>query len=666
MAGALGVATALAATPQVALATEQGSVTIGSSAGDAPTYRAYQIFEADITPDGHATDVEFGGSKALDGGTTQTVNGDDVFPYAVRERLIADGVLAEEERYRVGSWSAERTLEFLYDVWEAPKQSTTRILDDDDIGMSVANAWRERADTVYERPYRLLSANTAYDLDEGWWLIINDPSSPVTTAPIFTVVNHDVPVTVTEKAEVPGVPVVSKLVMEDSTGTYGSSADAHVGQAIRFKLEGTVGANYASFDSYPYVFSDHLGNSWGGMDMTAAQVEGVIVKVDGTTLDSSDYAVNLTDSEERILSVGFMDLKQLPGVTVTADSVITVEYDAHLTDSVACGTTGNENRVTVSYYANPGDDSMSQSEVASAMVYAYGMLINKVDKQSRQPLGGARFTIQAEENVTGYRWGSLVRSHETDLRILLPLIWDANVLPTDSETLSVAYRLMTNTQRMRYLAFGSNGANGWTSDAQDLFDFFKAMQTQLSPQSVDEVLSDAFAQRFYDALDASDPQQETWMSNIECFVPIIQNPQYVQSDGSLGSQAHEFETNGSGSANVWGIDEGSYIISETVAPDGYDTWDAPMRLRITRSLNAEGQLTGLTATLFGGESGGATGVTACSPESGVVEVRVGDAKKVSLPVTGLDGVTAIVIVGVAVIVISLVQIRRNSKRRNRG
>ncbi len=45
---------------------------------------------------------------------------------------------------------------------------------------------------------------------------------------------------------------------------------------------------------------------------------------------------------------------------------------------------------------------------------------------------------------------------------------------------------------------------------------------------------------------------------------------YVQADGSFGTDAHEFETDANGEIHVQGLDAGTYTVSETTAPTGYN------------------------------------------------------------------------------------------------
>lgn len=144
---------------------------------------------------------------------------------------------------------------------------------------------------------------------------------------------------------------------------------------------------------------------------------------------------------------------------------------------------------------------------------------------------------------------------------------------------------------------------------------------------------------------------------------------YVQADGSLAKDAHEFVTADGGKISVKGLDAGTYRVSETVAPKGYDKIDDfTFTIDPTYGGDDGQQLTALDTTVTGakgdviaGESDGslndnhldAKSNTATDVETGTVRVTVGDAKITKLPLTGEEGIGVAVGVGAAGVVISL-------------
>ena len=158
---------------------------------------------------------------------------------------------------------------------------------------------------------------------------------------------------------------------------------------------------------------------------------------------------------------------------------------------------------------------------------------------------------------------------------------------------------------------------------------------------------------------------------------------YVQADGSLGTTAYEFTTSSDGKFTVPRIDEGTYTVHETAAPEGYAAEDADITIVISSTLDQQaGACTNLTATVSGGEAAGAAtdvathlagaddvskfGVGAPNVEAGTVGVVTSDPKEIVMPVTGLEGTTALVIGATAAVVIGGASLLLTRKRKEEG
>lgn len=155
--------------------------------------------------------------------------------------------------------------------------------------------------------------------------------------------------------------------------------------------------------------------------------------------------------------------------------------------------------------------------------------------------------------------------------------------------------------------------------------------------------------------------------------PVVANPdsgKYVQADGSLGEEAFEFESDDDGNIVVPRVDEGTYIVRETQAPAGYELQDADITVTITSSLDqTTGALENLATQVSGGEAAPegqvATHVVTTAAATGTSEVQTSDDKKVLLPVTGMDGVTASVLLASGVTAVSAAGLIR-SRRKGAG
>lgn len=143
--------------------------------------------------------------------------------------------------------------------------------------------------------------------------------------------------------------------------------------------------------------------------------------------------------------------------------------------------------------------------------------------------------------------------------------------------------------------------------------------------------------------------------------------QYVQENGSLGTDEHQFKTNASGEISVTGLDAGTYTVHEVEGSNpGYNTLDD-----FTFTITAEG-LGELEGATFDGNTdpntlrvtAGKDGSTLVTPsvDGGTVTLTVKNKKGSNLPLTGLNGVTFTWIAGGAVLCIGVAHLIRSRKQ----
>ena len=154
---------------------------------------------------------------------------------------------------------------------------------------------------------------------------------------------------------------------------------------------------------------------------------------------------------------------------------------------------------------------------------------------------------------------------------------------------------------------------------------------------------------------------------------------YVQENGSLGIDRHEFETANGGVIEVTGLDAGVYTVTETSAPSGYTTVDPfTFEIKPTMTANDPGAgLTGLVGELktsqtdkvIPGLTDRKSGDNKLTKKDnseknadGTLNITVGDTKQINLPLTGLNGVTFTWIAGGAVLCIGVAHLIRSRKR----
>ena len=221
----------------------------------------------------------------------------------------------------------------------------------------------------------------------------------VGTAPIFMAVG-DTAKTVTEKA---AIPTLDKKVKEDKSETFGKVADANKDQELDFELTATLPTNYDAFDAYHVRFNDTLP---GGMSLKDNNANSVVVKVFSGASDTTgvDVTSQLTGNVGGItytgdvLTVNIADLRALTGVTITKDSVIKVDYKAHIDADGVIGQAGNDNSCTLTYTNDPVAKSDGVTSAKTTKTTTYQLGLEKVDKQTREALAGAKFTIQVADS----------------------------------------------------------------------------------------------------------------------------------------------------------------------------------------------------------------------------------------------------------------------------
>lgn len=167
------------------------------------------------------------------------------------------------------------------------------------------------------------------------------------------------------------VPKVDKDVKEDSTGNYGKTNDATIGDTIEFKATITTGAGFTK-----YVLRDTMS---AGLTFNA---NSVVVKVGTTTVDTSNYTV--TPNKDGYTFV--VEFKDSYIVTLPKNTKIDVYYTATLNESAVVEGNGNPNELDLAYDENNTTDKVKTT------TYTYAFDLVKNDKDKNQ-LEGAKFKL---------------------------------------------------------------------------------------------------------------------------------------------------------------------------------------------------------------------------------------------------------------------------------
>lgn len=295
---------------------------------------------------------------------------------------------------------------------------------------------------------------TATDLSAGYWIVFDKYNAaddeaaknvrPDATSKFILRVSGTESITITPKKS---YPTVVKKVKEntdvsdysytqtdtsDPTKTtnvtddnYNDVADYNIGDAVPFKLYGTLPDNYADYKHYYYKFTDTLASQF-----TAPTSDKINVKVNGVAISNDANKTNMRiNVDNQVITVSFEDIKEFaPNKT----DVITVEYEAILNENANIGLPGQENKVDLEYSNNPnieynpntsngtedkpsddnngtpddttddtpGTDKTPEDKV---IVFTYEQDIKKIDAATEEVLANAVFTLsRSKGTVTEY------------------------------------------------------------------------------------------------------------------------------------------------------------------------------------------------------------------------------------------------------------------------
>lgn len=172
-------------------------------------------------------------------------------------------------------------------------------------------------------------------------------------------------------------PSLDKQVQENSTGDYGKTNDANVGETVNFKV--TVSA----LDGSPknYVIHDKMSEG-----LTFGSV--ISVTLNNTALTAgTDYTVSTETTDGCTFEISFKD-----GV-VTPGDVIVADYDAVLNDKAVVGSTGNPNESWLEY----GDLTKLTTEPSVTRTYTWSFDVFKYTGD-KEALAGAQFVLYRFNN----------------------------------------------------------------------------------------------------------------------------------------------------------------------------------------------------------------------------------------------------------------------------
>lgn len=300
-----------------------------------------------------------------------------------------------------------------------------------------ALAWAKANNVTPVDSKKATSTTVKFDnLPLGYYLV------DTTTGSLLNLTTTSPDAVINEKNTVE--PKVDKDVKEDSTGVYGKTNDATIGDKVEFKATITTGAGYTK-----YVLRDTMS---AGLTFNANSVK---VKVGDTTVDASNYTV--TPNKDGYTFV--VEFKDSYIVTLPKNTKIEVYYTATLNENAVVEGNGNPNELDLAYGENNTTDKVKTT------TYTYKFNIIKKDGETKTKLEGATFKLFDKNNniiyveliennvyrVTTEENDVLINAGEATIEGL-----DANTYYLEEVTAPTGYNKLTSKVEVIISKVGSN------------------------------------------------------------------------------------------------------------------------------------------------------------------------------------------------------------------
>lgn len=159
------------------------------------------------------------------------------------------------------------------------------------------------------------------------------------------------------------------------------------------------------------------------------------------------------------------------------------------------------------------------------------------------------------------------------------------------------------------------------------------------------------------------------LANVEFTLQEVGTGKFIKKDGTTASNETEngaiLKTNSNGMIEVFGLDEGTYILKEKTPAPGYDNSHGSKGIKFT--ITRDGELSESDNAVYNPkltvtDADDQNLVAAANATNGVVHLTVTDQKGSNLPLTGLNGVTFTWIAGGAVLCIGVAHLIRSRKQ----
>lgn len=265
---------------------------------------------------------------------------------------------------------------------------------------------------------------TISGLKAGYYLV-KDRDNTLTnaddfyTAYIMEVVGN---VTARPKGEKPSVEkkVQENTKTENTTDVYGDkyndTADYSIGDAVPFKLIGTV-PDMSKYTKYKYTFHDTLAKSFDAVEVASIKVYVADDKAGLNNKQDITSSFNITSIKETASKISNITVstENLKGIKEVAEGkYIIVEYSAVLNSDACIGqeTQGNTNEVYLTYSNNPNQSGEGTPEEGKTpddkvIVFTYKLNTEKIDGDTQDKLEGVTFNLYKKDADGNKKWAKV-------------------------------------------------------------------------------------------------------------------------------------------------------------------------------------------------------------------------------------------------------------------
>ncbi len=477
--------------------------------------------------------------------------------------------------------------------------------------------------------------NGQSELDAGYYLVV-DTTETVGSEDAYNVALLQLTQKGTfEIAKKNEVPEVEKKIVEDD-GSKVDSNNAAIGDVVNYEISTAVPTAAPDYEYYFFIIRDTMSD---GLTFN----KDIVVKIDGVeATKGTDYSVKY-DADGYTFQIALVD------AAANAGKSVVVNYSGTVNSEAAIGDAGNPNGVDVKYSNNPNEDYKTKPTDDNnpgfpkdktvdpkgvtpedyTITYTTQVKLFKVDENNK-PLNGAEFTL----------------SGDTVKKVLV-------YKEVFTEDANGEYYLLKN---------GTYTKDPATADKMEPAEAGATAGYVVDAAATGDgvvTVNDVTYRPYVPATDADKDVFVLVKGNADQYASTTQKYKMESKfteEGTDGKTEVAAMVDANGEVMFTGLSAGTYTLSETKTPAGYNTIEKPIVFTITWTA-PESVTTGEEECTWSVAAGDTSGVEYVSADQ-AFELTIENQKGATLPETGGIGTTifyavgGILLVGAAVMLVA--------------